>query len=572
MTFTRSKERAVYFLSFMLALSFLVPDNFLPWPAFRHDVVVGVGLAPLLFCLAWKRIEIPKEGALLMAFSIFPLLQIATGKILFSGDGWISWLYLSSAALALIAGSNLVRGSNSTAPLEEIEPLIVALVFAAIISVGISLAQWVGLELSTQFIASLPSGSRPSANIGQPNQLATLLLIGLAGIYFLFENKKLHASLAICASIFLLLGLAITRSRTVFLSLVFVWIFYFGFRHQAKLQLSKKSLLFLTGLFVLFSLLLPLLEEFLFLKNSASMVERTAKDVRFDLWLSMIDAIFRAPWAGYGWGQIPIAQQIVALDHPATYAFFDSAHNIFLDIAISAGLPVALIFAGFLFAWVRRQLTACRDPLVWSILLAVGMVFCHAMVEYPLAYAYILIPISFFMGALGPQKSENHANSGARSYFSNFLFSILCAISLAGFFAISVEYIKFESEWRQIRFAIAGLASKNTMPAIHKSVFLSQLDSYAGFYKINPDRGMSEGEIDEMRKVSMRFGNPAVLMRYAVANALNGRGEAAANSLALICKTQPPRVCKQMIGRWQSISVDPAYSELKKISLPDFVN
>ena len=53
--------------------------------------------------------------------------------------------------------------------------------------------------------------------------------------------------------------------------------------------------------------------------------------------MSMIDAIGRSPWAGYGWGQIGVAQTATALDYPATHEFFDSSHNLLIDLALWAG-------------------------------------------------------------------------------------------------------------------------------------------------------------------------------------------------------------------------------------------
>lgn len=562
----RSKERTVYFLSFMLALGLLVPDHFLPWPAFRHDVVVGVGFLPLIFCMAWRRISIPKIAVLLVFLSVLPLLQMAAGEIAFWGDGWISWLYILSAALAMISATSLMGRSVLENPLQGLQPIVIALVVAAIFSVGISLAQWLKLDLLSEFVSAPPEGARFGGNLAQPNQLATLLLVGLACGIFLFENKTLSAFSGIALASFLLFGLVLTQSRMVFLVLTFALVLYFGLRRQACLQLPKKTILFFAGFFVSANFAWPSINSALLLREPVSMLERTTKDVRVNLWIGMIDAIGRAPWFGYGWGQVSVAQQAVALEHPATYAPFESAHNIFLDIAIWAGLPVVLIFSTWLFLWFKRQIANCRDPLSFGILLVVGMIFCHAMVEYPLAYAYILLPACFFMGALSRSEIIDVGNNARLDSFFRVTFIGANIIALVGFVVVTFEYIRFEDDWRRLRFSLAKISTQEEANYF-KPKFLTHLREYAELAKTVPERGMPEKKLLWMKQVSERFGQPSVLTKYAVAAALNGKQKDAARSIALICKTQLPRVCDQVVKNWEIISADPDYPEFKAVDL-----
>src|SRR5690606_4342981 len=112
---------------------------------------------------------------------------------------------------------------------------------------------------------------------------------------------------------FLLFGLVLTQSRTALLSIIFVCCLYFGFHRRANLTIKRNAVLALAAFFVLAILLLPWLNEMLLLNQPQSMIDRTSKDIRVDLWISMMDAVIRAPWIGYGWGQISVAQQAVAL-------------------------------------------------------------------------------------------------------------------------------------------------------------------------------------------------------------------------------------------------------------------
>ncbi|MBD9666160.1 O-antigen ligase C-terminal domain-containing protein [Variovorax sp. VRV01] len=553
----------MYFLGFMLALGLLIPDHFFPWPAFRHDVAVGVGFSVLIFGTAWRQISLPKAALFLVLLSFVPLLQAMAGEVVFWGDGWVSWLYILGAALTMISAANLMNESTLENPLHELQPIVIALVIAAVISVGISLAQW--FRLDVEFVSPPLDGIRFGANLAQPNQLAALLLIGLACGVFLFESKIVSAVPGCALALFLLFGLVMTQSRMAILVLIFALTLYFGLRRQARLQLPVKAVLLFSGFFALASLTWSSINSVLLLKVPVSMLERTTNDVRLNLWYSMVDALARAPWFGYGWGQVSVAQQAVALEYPPTYALFDSAHNIFLDIGLWAGLPVALLFSIWLFSWVKEQIINCRDPLSWSILLAIGMIFCHAMVEYPLAYAYILLPVCFFMGALSRGELLIVGRPKSAMLF-HFAFVGAKIIVLIAFAVISIEYLRFESDWRRLRFSLANISLEREFD-YSRPKFLTQLRDYAEMAKIVPERGMPEKKLLWMKRVSERFGQPSILTKYAIAAALNGRPEAASQSLALICKTQMPRVCRQVLKNWETISSDSNYPEFKAVDI-----
>lgn len=558
----------MYFLGAMLALGLLIPDHFLPWPSFRHDVLVGIGFSPLIICTAWGKVSIPKVAFFPIFLSMVPLFQIAVGQVEFSGDGWISWLYILSAALSMISATNLVGRSTLKNPLQELQPIVIALVGAAILSVGVSLAQWLKLDLFPEFVSATSNDLRFGANLAQPNQFATLLLIGLAGNIFLFENKALSKFPGILLAVFLLFGLVLTQSRMIFLAFLFASALYFGLQRQACIRVSRKAILLFAGFFFLASIAWPLINDVLLLRVPVSMLERTTTDVRLNLWIGMIEAISRSPWFGYGWGQVSVAQQAVALEYPPSYAVFESAHNIFLDIAICAGLPMALAFSLWLFLWFKRQITNCRDPLSFSILLAVGVIFCHAMVEYPLAYAYILLPTCFFMGALS-RREIFAANGKAVGIFVPTIFAGASVVALAGFIIVTCEYIRFEDDWRRLRFSLAKIGTPQEFDHFRPK-FLTQLREYAEFAKTKPERNMAERKLLWMKKISERFGQPSVLTKYAVAAALNGKPEAAAQSIKLVCKTQLPRICNQVVNDWEAVSLDPNYPELSAVDVATF--
>lgn len=111
-------------------------------------------------------------------------------------------------------------GQYPTPPL--ISWLAGALTIAALISVWLALYQWT-LQPSNIWIADLPPNARPFANLAQPNQLATLLSMGLAAVLFFYEKHTLHRISSSLLALLLLFGIALTQSRTPWLMAIFLW-------------------------------------------------------------------------------------------------------------------------------------------------------------------------------------------------------------------------------------------------------------------------------------------------------------------------------------------------------------
>jgi O-antigen ligase len=560
------RERLLIFASVVLPLAYLIPNHYPPWTAFHADLAAAIALIPLMIWALWQRGPLPVAAIAIAALSFLPLMQVLAGQIRFAGDGWIAWLYLTGFAFAILAGARLTANdSRGSKALSSLTPLWTGLILAALISVGIAIHQWLDLGLLGLFIDEVKRGDRPYANFSQPNNLATLLMLGLAGTGFLYENKKLNWTIAIAAALVLSFGVALTQSRTPLLALALIWPTYLLTRRRASLRTAPKALLAVTAAFLLTVCFWQGLNRVLLLSDASSLAARMGENLRVILWQSMLEAVGRSPWVGYGWNQVGLAQQATALDFPATRYFFDSAHNLILDIALWAGLPVALAVAIGLFFWLVRQLAACRDPLSWWTLLAIVFVLCHAMVEYPLSYAYFLLPVGIFVGALSVGMTSD-ANRWIRSATLWPIFAVAGTSALMVFTMVSAEYVRFEEEWRQIRLGrILGAESKSDAPS--QVTVLTQLQAWAQFAQMTPRRGMTREQLELMRRVAERYGFASITFKYAEALALNGDSGAAAIALEKLCKIQQPKACSDAISEWRSKS-EGRYPEFRIVKLP----
>jgi hypothetical protein len=131
---------------------------------------------------------------------------------------------------------------------------------------------------------------------------------------------------------------------------------------------------------------------------------------RFGIWSNTLSLIESHPWFGVGFGEFNFAWTLTPFPgRPG--AFFDHTHNIVLNFAVELGIPLALVVIGLmLFALWKALDNALADgriqaepghsgmPFQRAALVMVIMVGVHSMLEYPLWYAYFLLPAAFAFG------------------------------------------------------------------------------------------------------------------------------------------------------------------------------
>ena len=128
------------------------------------------------------------------ALALVPLFQFGAGLVYYAGDFWIFSGALLGFGLAVASGSMLQRKGTSVT-----DAVATGALCASIVSVGIQLWQWLGLSGTSEFsglglwLMNLPSGARPFANLAQPNQLSTLLLWGLASVWWIFVRRRISS-------------------------------------------------------------------------------------------------------------------------------------------------------------------------------------------------------------------------------------------------------------------------------------------------------------------------------------------------------------------------------------------
>jgi O-antigen ligase len=545
--------RLLGWLSLCSFVAFLLPNHYSPWVSVHQEWAMALGFVPLCIWAVWRtQAGLPVLSITAWALAAVPALQLAAGQIVFSGDAWLASLYLAGFGLAVLAGDRYVARQRQGG-LAALGDMWVAVVMTCIVSMGAAMHQWLDLQRLAIFVMDVPPGGRIFANLAQPNHFATLLLLGLTGLIFLFESRRIGALVALAAAFFFTTGLVMTGSRTVLLAILWFGLMYAALAKRCKLRLSVGAGFLVIAFYFLAMLAWPAINQALQLEVPTTVLDRTAPGVRTIYWQSMLDAISQAPGLGYGWGQIPFAQQAVALAHPPTHNFFESAHNLALDLVLWNGAPLGLGVVLLLAAWFFFQWRSVNEPLAWSLLLGLGCVFSHAAVELPLWYAYFLLPVGFWMGALGS------ANPGPLSRWRlgspqtmRVCAALVGAAALAALVPVSMEYPAFEEDWRDMQFREKKLGTPAPYAPRHPLV-LTQLEALLASSDTKPRPGMTAQELDSMRQVSRRHGFSSTLYRYALATGLNGDSARATETLRMLCSLHPPATCALARKDWAEL-------------------
>lgn len=557
------RDRADVLLNFgyaALALGFLMPGHYVPWSAFEQQAMAAVGFAAVAaVALVTARGEALRPGAIgwtAFGLAFVPPLQWAAGQVDFLSDALLPTLYLAALGLAVVTGRALIerRGSDGRTP------LFAALAVAAAISAAIAWAQWLQQTSVVPWANPVQPGGRSWANLGQPNHLATLLGIGVVVVVDAYERKRIGGGVATLALAFIGAAMVMSQSRTGWLCVSVLAVWWLWQRKRARLRLRPRAI----AIGCLFFYLLVMSWEavnFALLLDPPSLAERLRPGTRLIHWRSMLDAIARQPWLGYGWNQVSVAQLAVAIDHPASGEPLLNAHNVLLDLAIWIGVPLGLTAGATIVGWWVQRVRNCHD-LASTQLLAIFMVVgIHALLEYPLDYAYFLLPWGMAIGMVDGLRSaalrQFVALGHPRTRLPLLPMKAARGIALAAvvlFGAVLIEYLRVDASVRELRLQLAGIATGSAVSVAPPDVIL--LDAPREFYRFTATQaqaGLSEADLDWMRKVVHRHPFPPVLLRYALAAGLNGQPEVAALTLRRLCKIHPQPRCEEARDAWAAL-------------------
>jgi hypothetical protein len=146
--------------------------------------------------------------------------------------------------------------------------------------------------------------------------------------------------------------------------------------------------------------------------GEARLAETDISSSRFGIWANTLALIAREPWTGAGFGGFNLAWSMAPFPGRPT-AFFDHAHNLPLHLLAELGLPLggaicALLLLALWRAW--RGGAGPQAPLQRCAAMFALMIGVHSLLEYPLWYAYFLLPLAWVWGfAIGAPAAQGPA-------------------------------------------------------------------------------------------------------------------------------------------------------------------
>ena len=534
-------------LPIALALPLLAETHTAPWTMFYQEVgMAAVMLAVAAWAVArsssaWAMTLLPLGIAGLAAI---PLLQAFGGLLAYPQEGIVAALYVSGFLLAVLTGMRL----ETSSPGRLADALFASFVLLGIASVGMQLYQWLELDHIGVLVLQLPVRGRPAANVGQPNLLATLLVWGLIALWWAYEKRHIGPQGAFVGAAFLLLGVAITQSRTGWLELALLCAASLWRRGRMERPLAPAAVLALAAWFVLLVVVWPSLGEALGLDPALSLADQMATGKRLAIWRLGLDAIADRPWLGWGWNQGGEAQVALASASSALPVFTPYMHSLLLDLVVWNGIPLGAFAAAAFGVWFVSRWNGHETGQQRLLLLALATLLVHAMLELPHVYAVFVLPAGLMMGMI-------EARAGTRPVL--WLPRWAVAASIGGLVValcfLVRDYRAVEKDLLALRMHAARIANLPPLGSAPPLVLMGSHEDLLITLRIAPAAGLDGTTLDRMERVARHFPSAGNLMRVAHADSLNGRPEKARDALALLCRLTTPDRCLAAMNDWRGL-------------------
>lgn len=523
----------VFFLflaAILLGSAWLSPFHYSPWVMFSSEVsTFGAGLC-VLTALLQQNIKIPRAQILLLPFTLIPLVQWGFGLVFDLSTALLSTFYLLGFWFMVLAGYNLSLDQKKRDQIFSGFSLLV--IITSLLTSFIAIFQWLNIESHLIYTLHL-FGNRPYGNFGQPNNMATFLIIGLLGCLYLYEKNKVTLWLLLPSALIILFTIALSQSRTSWIVFPFLFIYWMikQFKKQKRFGVFQ-GFLWCLAFFLIAGLILPYITQFIEFSTNAEITETSSfvaragsGHERIGMWTQILHAIAQQPWLGYGWSQTSVAV-VDSIQYGTVHVWFNSAHNVLLDIIIWNGIPlgaVIITYFVFWFLWLNQQ---AKNTISIIAIMMVSAVLIHAMFEFPQRYAYFLLTCGFLLGIV---QAQTPVLKGI--VLSKHLLRLTWVVGLLLIIAILRDY--------NVYVLNSNLLFNNKRPNAEfmgsdKIFVLTQFEQRLRWIELNPRTTLSENDLVEWGNLVKNKATPYNLRKYAKLLAYNGKVEQAQQQIFIL--------------------------------------
>jgi O-antigen ligase len=391
----------------------LLAFNLPPSATFFNQAAALIGWGGFLVVVAGGARLYPRHGStglgtLLAALAL--LLSPSLASPVWSGLPWS--LSLSSTGMILATTLAVLVGASAQSAgvgVTAFRALCIGLLVAGLLSSAIGIVQvFAPTWPDGDWIARTYIVGRAVGNMRQPNHLSSLLVWAVIAAVWLGEAGviKRWASTALTLLFIFVIVLSASRTGTVSVGLLAVWAVL-----DRRLSRPARALLLLAPVaYAVFWLGTSAWADYshhVFGGETRFSTKGDISSSRWGIWSNTLALIRMHPWAGVGFGEFNFAWTLTPFPGRPV-AFFDHTHNLVLQLAVELGLPLAALVLGLLgwalFAALQKALRARDDvdtrqaPLRRAAFMMVLLILLHSLLEYPLWYAYFLLPTAFAFG------------------------------------------------------------------------------------------------------------------------------------------------------------------------------
>lgn len=529
----------------LLVMAWLNPNQFGPWVSWHAELPVFILVFAVAVLGAWRGglqadMSLPAPAWLFMGLGLVLALQFFAGLVVWRGQFWVLAFYLLLIATVITWGWAESRSASHSPDLQAGagEWLGWALIAGGLLSVGIALIQVFQIWEDVSFVARQPSLRRPGGNMAQPNHLATLLVMAVGAAFFLHLQRRLSAIVLGLLVLVFAMGIAITESRGGLLSMIVLCgLCAWKLPGRFALPWAAASALTTVTLFLAWPTLYSWTGVSIGRGADLTRLEASGRDPRWALWQQMLEASLLKPW--FGWGMRNTAEAHNAVAHEVTSALpVTYSHNLLLDMAVWLGWPITLILLAVGAVWAWRRLAKIDRPLGWfgmALLVPFGI---HSALEFPFAYAYLLMPAMLGVGYL--ESRSVHEPTASHSMPRWLLAPLVSLLALLGAWTIH-DYTRAEEDFRVARFQLLRIGPAPTEPP-PKLVLLDQLGDLLASMRVPLQKGLDMAQMDALRKAALHYPWSGSQYRYATALALNGEPDEARRQLLVLRAQQGDKI------------------------------
>ena len=255
---------------------------------------------------------------------------------------------------------------------------------------------------------------RAISNLRQPNHLASLMMWSAVAAVYLAQLRRWRWQLPVLLAAFVF-AVVLSASRTGFIGIAMLALW--GLLDR---QLPRDKRLSLLATPLMLGLAWWLMAEWAqhsghaFGAESRLASEGAGSPERMKILANAWSLVKMHPWTGVGWGGFNFAWTMTPFpDRPV--AFFDHTHNLELQLLVEMGLPLGLVTLALLAAGLWRAFAGAvrGSAATRCAAMLVAMIGLHSQFEYPLWYAYFLLPAALAYGLCRARTGESDTPSAA---------------------------------------------------------------------------------------------------------------------------------------------------------------